>query len=275
MGIKIDCEEYHREILDKVKYSVMKGVEQYGRAPRLLIITIGDNAASKSYVKGKLKDCEEVGIHADNLIITSCDTDSAIEQIKSYISKIETPDGIILQLPVPKSISAEKIKQAVINNGVDVDGFNKSSSFNPCTPLGITRLLRNNYIDISGKHAVIIGRSEIVGRPLANNLLDLDATVTVCHSKTMNLKKFTSDADIIVSCAGQKELITPDMIKDNCILIDVGITKENNKLYGDIHKDCYEKSSLYTTVPKGIGLVTRATLLENILKAYWMHISHV
>lgn len=271
MGIQIDCEGYYREVIEKTENIVTKGVRQYGRAPRLLIVSIETSVASSSYLRGKLKDCNITGIEVSNLLLKSNITqEEAEDKIKSLVNHY---DGVIIQLPIPSHLCIDKLKQ-LINDDKDIDGLKKTSRFIPCTPLGIIRLLKYNYINLKGKKVVVIGRSELVGRPVANMLLDMDATVTICHSNTLDIAGFTRMADLIVSCTGQINLITPDMIKENCILIDVGINKtENGSLCGDISRECYSKASKYTPVPKGIGLVTRATLLENLMVAYWLNIN--
>lgn len=268
MGTKIDCEKYYKVVIENITNQVNTGIINYGRRPRLVVITIGKDKASEVYIKGKIKDCELTGIEITHMKFSENVTQSDIE---NELSLIKQYDGIMIQLPIPLHLSMKKL----IADKNDVDGFKLTSKFIPCTPLGIIRLLKYNYIDISGKHVVVIGRSKTVGRPLANILIDMDATVTICHSKTLRLAKFTRKADLIISCTGQINLVTPDMIKEGGILIDVGINRdENNKVCGDISKECYNKAHQYTTVPNGIGLVTRATLLENVMMAYWLNIKH-
>ncbi len=270
MGTEINCKSYAEYKKQLIKDKLQNIKTRVDKVPSLLICQIGNNSASNAYIKGKLKDCSEVGIEAEVLKLESDILN--VDAIKQFVSKLGEKDytGVIIQLPVPKQINARHLLNRV-GTYQDVDGLkeNETAEFKPCTPLGIINLLEHENIEISGKHVVIIGRSSLVGKPLAKMMLDKDATVTICHSKTTNLKEITKSADIIVSAVGKINLITPDMIKNGSILIDVGINRtEDNKLIGDISMDCYDIASRFTKVPGGIGLVTRVTLLENIVTGF-------
>lgn len=249
-----------------------------GPNPVLAIINVGNDPASEAYIRGKKKDCIECGIipklyHFDSI---------SEENLSNLIMELNIDDsvnGIIVQLPLPKNINPAKITNLIFAEK-DVDGFNNENVANlytgnecicPCTPYGVIRLLEYmGYNDLSGKHAVVIGRSNIVGKPMAQMLLNKNATVTICHSKTENLKEYTKTADILISAVGKPKFINNEYVKENSIVIDIGITRlENGKLSGDVDlENVLDKVRYITPVPKGMGLVTRAMLLENTLKCY-------
>ena len=262
---KIDCEYYYNNIKSNIKeYMKHWGTDK----PMLLILAIGDDKASKSYLKGNIRDCDELNIDVRYKNIEgNKDTYQVMSDIQRFIREL-SPDGVILQLPIPDYLD-EKLIKSMIPEGLDIDGLNPNSRFRPCTAAGIMNLLAYNKINIEGKHVVIINRSSLIGKPLMNMMLDNNATVTICHSKTDSLSTITKVADIIVSATGQASLIKPDMIKPDSILIDAGISVDANGLVcGDISKECHQYCKAYTTVPNGIGLVTRATLLKNIMSVY-------
>jgi len=258
------------------------------RAPHLVAILIGNNGASETYVASKVKNCEEVGFRS-TLIRFDVDTTEAI--ILQKIDELNTDtsvDGILVQLPLPKHISEAKIIEAITPEK-DVDGFHPISvgklvqglpTFIPATPYGIMLLLEHYNIETKGKHAVIIGRSNIVGRPmsilLSSNLPYGNCTVTLCHSHTPDLAAKCSDADIVVAALGKPEFVTADMVKNGAVIIDVGITRVNDatakkgfRIKGDVKFDEVSvKSSAITPVPGGVGLMTIAGLLKNTLLAY-------
>ena len=231
-----------------------------GAAPQLAIIQVGENQASNRYVRNKIKDCKEVGITAHNYWyaddIPEEELLREIEDIQSYYS------GVIVQLPLPKHIDPAKVT-AVIDPRKDVDGFRKDSKFVPCTPGGIIKYLEYCDFKFLGSHCVVIGRSEIVGKPMAQLLLDKNSTVTVCHSKSQNIDRWVRNADLVVCAVGKARFL-------NCYslhmpIIDVGINfDENGRLVGD----CYNTANRdVTPVPGGVGLLTRCMLLENVLEA--------
>ena len=235
---------------------------------RLDIFQIGDNPASNSYVKGKLKDCEEVGIKAYHYKIDEIITQ---EKLLTAVKAIEPKtNGIIIQLPVPKHIDPDDIMREV-DPRLDVDGF-VYDRHKPCTPRGIVDWLEYNHVSLASKNVVIIGRSNIVGKPLAKMMTDRDATVTLCHSKTsaQDLYRYVKHADIIVSAVGQPKRFgwsIPADVYDNKIFIDVGINRdENGKLCGDFDREFLETQGHYVTpVPGGVGLLTRISLLKNVV----------
>lgn len=263
-----------KEILRK---KIEEDYKKYGRYPTLKVILVGDNPGSLSYVKGKEKASSEVNIITD---IISFSNDVSEEELLKKIDELNADnnvDAILVQLPLPKHINTRNILDQ-ISLSKDVDGFKKENQgalfikedgLYPCTPLGIMNMLEYYNIDLKGKRCVVIGRSNIVGLPLAKMLLDKDATVTICHSKTLNLSKITKQSDLIVACFGQAKLITKKYIKKGAIIIDVGANKLNNKLCGDVDFDsCYKKASYISKVPGGVGPMTITTLLENCYKIY-------
>lgn len=257
-------------------------------APHLAAILVGNNGASETYVASKVKNCEETGFES-TLIRLAADTTEAVllETIQSLNYNPEI-DGILVQLPLPKHISEEKVIET-IDPRKDVDGFHPSNigrlvqglpTFIPATPYGILLLLAHYNIDTKGKHAVVIGRSNIVGRPmsilLSSNIPQGNCTVTLCHSHTPNLKELCLQADIVVAALGKPEFVTADMVKDGAVIIDVGITrvddataKKGFRIKGDVlYQDVAPKASAITPVPGGVGLMTIAGLLKNTLQAY-------
>lgn len=248
-----------------------------GIIPRLAVILVGDDAASKIYVKNKSKACEDVGIEYEEVIL---DADTSMNEILRVIDELnerQDINGILLQSPIPKGLDIQSAFER-INYKKDVDGFNPlnvgklmigQDTFISCTPYGILKLLEYYNIPIEGKHAVIIGRSNIVGKPLAQCLLKENATVTICHSKTANLPEITQKADILISAVGKVNLVTEDMVKQDAVVIDVGMNRDSNgKLKGDVDFDnVKEKTSYITPVPGGVGPMTIAMLMNNVIKA--------
>lgn len=262
----VSCKEYTQLRKQELKEEISKSHKN----PRLVVIQVGDNQASNSYIRGKEKDCNEVGIDFQLVKLPNkISEDELLNRIKIF-NNDENTNGLIVQLPLPKHINVDNIKQ-FINPNKDVDGFHKDSKFIPCTPLGIINYLKYNNIKIKGKHVAILGRSDIVGKPMSELMLKENATVTICHSYTNNLKFYTQNADIIISAIGRPKFITKEYISSNKpIIIDVGINRdENNKLCGDIDYDSVTKyCELITPVPKGVGLLTRLSLLENTYYSY-------
>lgn len=252
--------------------------EKYGKVPHLAVILVGDDPASQSYIKGKSKACEEIGVKNTTLRLHK---DTSEVQILRKIQELNLDPnvhGILVQLPLPDHIDERKVMN-FIDPKKDVDGFHPfnvdslySSKFNgilPCTPKGIIHLLTENNIQIAGKHAVVIGRSNIVGLPVAKLLLDENATVTVCHSKTTNLKDITRSADILVVAIGKPEFVTCDMVNEGAAVIDVGVNRINGKLVGDVHFDSIkDKASYITPVPGGVGPMTITCLMENTIECF-------
>ena len=256
-----------KALAEKVKAVVKENTRKCLKSPRLAVIVTGNNPASAVYVKNKMRDCEEVGIKCEIYNLNGNVTNNAVEEVINTLNGRIEVDGIICQLPLADGLDEDYLLSQIDHNK-DVDGF-YSDEFDPCTPLGIVLLLEEYGIEIAGKHCVIVGRSDIVGKPLARMLVDMDATVTLCHSKTNNLAEFTKSADILIVAVGKRDLITADMVKDGVVVIDVGINRtEDGKLCGDVDfNSVVEKASYITPVPGGVGPMTRAMLLENVVKA--------
>ena len=269
----IDGKKIRNEILEDLK----KQVKQYMIKPCLAVIQIGDDEASNTYIKAKEKACTEIGIYFKHIKFS--ETTKEIEVINKILelNNDEYVHGILLQLPLPEGFNQDKLINYIARNK-DVDGltdinigkiFNNKQGLVSCTPQGIMKLLEYEKIDIEGKNVTIVGRSNLVGKPLLGLMLNKNATVTICHSKTENLKKHTKNADILVVAVGKKHFITEDMVKDDAIIIDVGINRENGKLYGDVDYDKVKtKAKKITPVPGGVGPMTVAMLMTNVIAAY-------
>ena len=263
------------EIKENIKNFIEMSVKNGNRQPHLVVIMVGDNQASKVYVSGKNKDCMQVGIKNTTLYYDDISEEDLISKIKE-LNDDKTVDGILIQLPLPSHINKDHIFN-ILNPQKDVDGFTPlnvgklylgQDTFVPCTPKGIIKILEYiGYYDLSGKKAVVIGRSNIVGKPIAQLLLNKNATVTICHSKTQNIIEQVRQADIVVSAMGNAKLIKKDWLKENSIVIDVGINVDKDgKLCGDVDfENVAPKCNFITPVPKGIGLLTRACLLDNVV----------
>ena len=247
-----------------------------GVTPHLAVILVGENAASQVYVRNKENACIHAGIRSTIIRLPEVCTQDELENAVLSLNKDESVHGILVQLPLPKGLDEARVL-ALIDPDKDVDGFhamnsgrlmNGQPSFVPCTPLGVMKLLEAYRIPTRGKHAVIIGRSNIVGKPMAMLLLAADATVTICHSKTANLAEITRQADILVAAVGKPNFVTGDMIKQGAAVVDVGINRVDDGLVGDVHAEQAEKVASYLTpVPGGVGQMTIAMLLSNTLDA--------
>ena len=260
------------ELSQEVKVLKEKGIN-----PGLAVIIVGDDPASRVYVNNKKKACEEVGIYSEEYALSA---DTPQSELMALIDKLNNDDkisGILVQLPLPKGFDEEAVINA-INPKKDVDAFHPVNvgkimvgnyDFVPCTPAGVMELIKESGIDPSGKECVIVGRSNIVGKPQAMLLLHSNATVTICHSKTKDLKEKTKSADILVVAVGRPNFVTGDMIKPGAVVIDVGINRlENKKLVGDVDFDSAEKvAAAITPVPGGVGPMTIAMLMRNTIKA--------
>ena len=260
-----------KEYVKLKKEELKKYIEEKQYDLRIAIVQVGNNPASDAYVKGKLKDCKEVGIKCELLKFEEDTTEEYLLSIIKELNFVKSIVGFIVQLPLPKHINEEKIIQA-ISYTKDIDGFSKKALVNPATPQGIITYLEDNNFDFVDKNAVIIGRSNIVGRPMARLLLDKSCNVTVTHSKTscLNLHNALTDADLVVVATGHRNTLSnydiQGRVKSTCFLVDVGINRnEDNKLCGDCeHVTWIDK----TPVPGGVGLLTRLALLTNIVKLY-------
>lgn len=259
-----------------IKDDLRKEISMYVQTPILAVITIGDDEASKVYVNNKRKSCEQVGIsfmHFDYL--SEVKESVVINKIKE-LNKDASVNGIIVQLPIPDHFNVDKIINT-IDVSKDVDGLtneskirrmNNKSSLIPCTTKGILELLDYYKINIESKRVVVVGRSELVGTPTYQECLKKNATVTICHSKTIDLGSITKEADILIVATGHKYLIDKNMIKEGCVIIDVGISRDNGKLYGDVNPNVSDKCSYLTPVPGGVGPMTVVMLLKNTFIAY-------
>lgn len=248
-----------------------------GYTPHLTVILVGSNPASQSYVKGKEKAAKEINMSSEIIIHDEAITEAALLEEIERLNEDDTVHGILVQLPLPPHINEQKVIETIDPNK-DVDGFHpynvgkmltNQETFYPCTPYGIMYMLRQMTIDIAGKHAVIIGRSNIVGKPIGQLLLNADATVTYCHSKTEDLKHYTKQADILVVAIGKKHVIDQSYVKEGSVVIDVGVNRtEEGKLTGDVDfEDVAERAGYITPVPKGVGPMTITMLLFNTIKA--------
>ncbi|MES5917707.1 bifunctional methylenetetrahydrofolate dehydrogenase/methenyltetrahydrofolate cyclohydrolase FolD [Bacillus cereus group sp. RP37] len=248
-----------------------------GIVPGLAVILVGEDPASRSYVKGKEKGCEQVGIYSELIELPETITE---ERLLAEIDRLNGDDrinGILVQLPLPKHIEEKAIIER-ISPEKDVDGFHPISvgrmmtgqdTFLPCTPHGIVELVKETNLDISGKHAVVIGRSNIVGKPVGQLFLNENATVTYCHSKTQNMKELTKLADILIVAVGRPKMVTADYIKEGAVVIDVGVNRlETGKLCGDVDFDnVLDVAGYITPVPKGVGPMTITMLLHNTVES--------
>ncbi|MDR2855834.1 MAG: bifunctional methylenetetrahydrofolate dehydrogenase/methenyltetrahydrofolate cyclohydrolase FolD [Methanomicrobiales archaeon] len=266
-----------KALSEKIIDHLHEEIQKSGITPCLATVIVGQDPASQMYVRMKHTACEQVGIESEGIICSATISEAELRNIIQRLNKDPEIHGILIQLPLPKHINTGHILQAVTPEK-DVDGFhpinlgllleNEPGGLRPCTPQGIMTLLAEYEIDPAGKHAVVIGRSTDVGKPIAALLLNADATVTICHSKTEDLISYTKKADIIVSAAGRPHMVTADMVKPGCIVIDVGINHIDGKLCGDVDfEEVAEIAAAITPVPGGVGPMTIATLMENTYKA--------
>ncbi|WP_406660261.1 bifunctional methylenetetrahydrofolate dehydrogenase/methenyltetrahydrofolate cyclohydrolase FolD [Methanolobus sp. ZRKC3] len=273
---RIDGRALAKKVEAEVKQGIDKLREDKGVTPGLATILVGDDPASKMYVRMKHKACERVGIHAEDQNLSESISQ---EELMETIAKLNGRDdihGILLQLPLPKHLD-DKAAMLSIDPAKDADGFHPynmgklligEEGLVPCTPKGVIRALEEYNVEIQGKHAVIVGHSNVVGKPMAAMLLNRNATISVCHVFTDDLKKFTLDADILVVGTGVKHLIKADMVKEGAVIFDAGISEEDGKVYGDVDFDnVIKKASLITPVPGGVGPMTIAILMEHVLTA--------
>ncbi len=264
----------------KIKARIADEVKVMKSRPGLAVILVGDNQASRVYVTSKRKDCEECGFYSEEYTLSN---EAKPEQLMELIENLncrDDIDGILVQLPLPPQFD-EKAVLLAIDPNKDVDGFHPMNvgklmtgdpCFLPCTPAGVMVLLEEGEIDIAGKHCVVLGRSNIVGKPQALLMLQKDATVTICHSRTLDMAEQCRKADILVAAVGKTGLVTPDMVKNGAVIVDVAMNRdENGKLCGDCCRETYEKASAFTPVPGGVGPMTRAMLMENTLRAAKLH----
>ena len=268
-----------KELAKNIRLGLKKDVEELksnGINPKLAVIMVGEDKASKVYVKNKSKACEEIGVEYEEYLLDENTTMDSLLDLIDDLNEREDIDAILLQSPIPKNLDINMAFQR-IKPEKDVDGFNPINAgklslnqdcFVSCTPYGIIKMLEQYDIKIEGANAVIIGRSNIVGKPLIQCLLNKNATVTVCHSKTNNIKEFTKNADILIAAVGKPKFVTEDMVKDNAVVIDVGINRTDDGLVGDVDfENVSKKASYITPVPGGVGPMTIALLMNNVVKA--------
>ncbi len=272
----IDGKALAKKIRAELKLEVDE-LKKKGINPKLAVIMVGEDKASKVYVKNKSKACEEIGVEFEEFLLKE---DIKMEELLSLINELNNRSdvhGILLQSPIPKHLNINKAFNA-IDYRKDVDGFNPinvgklvigEDCFISCTPLGVIKMLEEYGIDIEGKNAVVIGRSNIVGKPLAQCLLAKNATVTICHSRTKNIHEITNNADILVAALGKPGYIKSHMVKEDAVVIDVGINRtDEGKLVGDVDFETVsQKASYITPVPGGVGPMTIAMLMNNVVKA--------
>lgn len=269
-------------IRERLSKDILVAAKIHGRVPKLAVILVGNDTGSLSYVKGKEKAAKEVGILIDTYHYQEDIKESDVENKIRELNNDSSVDGILVQLPLPKHFNTDYLIN-LVDPSKDVDGFHprnvaslylKQAGISPCTPKGVITLLDSKNITIEGKRAVVVGRSNIVGMPMAKMLLDRNATVTICHSRTKDLASITKEADILIACLGKAKYITEDMVKEGAVVIDVGANKDplTNKLCGDVDFDNVSlKASYITKVPGGVGPMTICCLLENTFIAYLDH----
>lgn len=272
MNTILDGKAYSKELKENVKTRVEKYKEKYNTVPKLVTIMVGDSEASKTYVNMKEKACVAVGIEPVNIQLPETTTEKLIELIKE-LNEDSTINGIMIQHPLPKSIDEKACVEAILPEK-DVDGLTETNfarictnneALIPCTPKGIIDLMKKYEIDLVGKKVLVIGRSLILGKPLAMLLLNENATVTIAHSKTQDIEKLVRQSDIVCACLGKPNFVKPEWVKRGTILIDAGYNAGN---IGDIDAACYKKASYYTPVPGGVGPMTVAELLTQTVDAY-------
>lgn len=276
MAVIIDGKALSVKLKNNMKAKVEE-LKKSGINPCLAVIIVGDNPASRVYVNNKKKSCEELGIRSLEFALPAETTEEELLKIIDDLNKDEDVDGILCQLPLPSHICEKNVINS-ISPEKDVDAFHPENvghimigdyTFLPCTPAGVMEMLKEYEIDVAGKNCVVVGRSNIVGKPMTMLLLKENATVTVCHSRTKDLASFTKKADVLVSAVGKPGLITADMVKEDAVVIDVAINRlENGKLCGDVDfENVKEKASFITPVPGGVGPMTIATLMKNTVTA--------
>lgn len=276
MAVILDGKAVSAKVKEEVKEEV-EALKKQGVSVGLAVIIVGNNPASRTYVNNKKKACEAAGIVSEEYALPEETTQEELLALVEELNHKDSINGILCQLPLPKHLDEEAVI-AAISEKKDVDAFSAVNvghimigdyTFLPCTPAGIMEILRHYNIDVAGKECVVIGRSNIVGKPMAMLLLHQNGTVTICHSKTKNLKDVTSRADILVAAVGIPHFVTADMVKEGAVVIDVGMDRdENGKLCGDVDFAAVEpKASYITPVPGGVGPMTIATLLKNTVTA--------
>jgi len=277
MAKLINGKEISAAVKERVKAEVENIKETKGKVPGLAVIIVGEDPASQVYVRNKELACEAVGFYSRKIEMPESTTQEELLEVVERLNEDKSINGILCQLPLPKHLDETAVINA-ISYEKDVDAFHPVNvgkimigdfDFLPCTPAGVMEMLRYEGIEIAGKHAVVIGRSNIVGKPMSMLLLHSNATVTICHSKTENLKGICREADILVAAVGRANFVTADMVKDGAVVIDVGMNRFEGKLCGDVaFCEVEPKASAITPVPGGVGPMTIATLMQNTLTAF-------
>lgn len=276
--IKLDGKDLAQRIKLQLKEETLELKESLGKVPGLAIILVGDNPASKIYVNSKIKGCSELGFESFAHFLPENTSEERVLELIGELNEDERVNGILVQLPLPKHVDEKKVIDKIALNK-DVDGFKPENlgllmlgdkdSMQPCTPAGIMELLRAYSIELVGKDVVVVGRSNIVGKPMGSLLINEGATVTTCNSKTKDLKAKTSQADMVIMAIGQAKFLTEDMVKEGAIIVDVGINRTEDGLFGDVDYDGVSKKAAYITpVPGGVGPMTVAMLFANTMKAF-------
>ena len=266
--------KWKEEIAGQTREMIERGV-----TPHLAVVLVGENAASQVYVRNKENACRKAGMGSTVIRLEEDCSQQALEEVVKGLNQDPAVHGILVQLPLPAHLDEAAVLR-LIDPDKDVDGFHAMNSgrlmngqkgFVPCTPLGVMKLLEAYDIPVRGKHAVVIGRSNIVGKPMAMLLLAADATVTVCHSRTQNLSEIVRQADIVVAAVGRAGIVTKDMITPGAVVIDVGINRVDGAIVGDVDPEVAQKAGYLTPVPGGVGQMTIAMLLHNTLEAVRLH----
>ena len=277
MGIKVNGKVIVESYRNEIKLIISEGINKGLRAPSIKTILVGEDGGSMSYVKSQNNLCDKLGVSYSCLHLDKDVDEKEIMDIIEKYNEDNTVDGIILQLPLPQKFNEKEITSK-ISYKKDIDGltdknmgrfYKGEKCFIPCTALGVIEMIKNTGSVIKGKHAVVLGRSNIVGKPAAQLLLNEDATVTICHSKTLNLKEMCKTADIIVAAIGKPGFVTSDFVKEGAVVIDVGTTMIDNKISGDVcFEDVIDHASYLTPVPGGTGLMTTTMLIKNACEAW-------
>lgn len=272
----LDGKALSTKVKDRVKQEI-SNLPKNDNIPTLAVVLVGDDPASAIYVRNKKKACEYVGIKNVSVTLGQDTTQEKLEQTLNDLNNDKSINGILLQLPLPKGLDERKALNCIAPEK-DVDGLSsvnlgklitKEVGITPCTPTGVMEFFKEYNIDLTGKNVVIINRSILVGKPLALMMLNANATVTICHSKTQNISEYTKKADVIVTAVGKAKFLTEDMVKDGAVVIDVSIVRTEAGLCGDAdYENIKDKASYITPVPGGVGPMTIAMLMENTLKAY-------
>lgn len=280
MATIMDGKALSLKLKEQMKQRIAQ-LKQQGINPKLVVVLVGDNSASQVYVRNKHKSCGEVGIESEVITMPEQTTQQELLEVVERLNQDETVDGILVQLPLPKQIDEKTVLRSILPEK-DVDGFHPvnvgllsigDECFAPATPSGIIAMFQEYGIDIAGKNCVVIGRSNIVGKPMAALLLKNNATVTICHSKTEDLASYTRRADVVIVATGRRHTLTAEMVKEGAVVVDVGMNRnEQSKLCGDVdYEEVKEKASFITPVPGGVGPMTITELLENTIQAAQRH----